>query len=49
MIQVEDTAYVSFGWWLNAMGTDGDYEFDAFTSCVMEMIWTPDSTGGRYR
>ena len=32
MIHVKDTAYVSFGWWLNAMGTDGDYEFDAFAS-----------------
>ena len=27
-----DTAYISFGWWLNAMGTMGDYEFDAFAS-----------------
>ena len=27
-----DTAYVSFGWWLNAMGDTGKYEFDAFTS-----------------
>ena len=31
-IDVEDSAYVSFGWWLNAMGTEGDYEFDAFAS-----------------
>ena len=31
-IDVEDDAYVSFGWWLNEMGTDGDYVFDAFTS-----------------
>ena len=34
MLQVKDTAYVSFGWWLNAMGTDGDYEFDAFASAT---------------
>ena len=34
MIQVKDTAYVSFGWWLNAMGTEGDYEFDAFASAT---------------
>ena len=34
MIQVKDTAYVSFGWWLNAMGTDGDYVFDAFASAT---------------
>ena len=33
-IDVKDTAYLSFGWWLNAMGTDGDYEFDAFASAV---------------
>ena len=33
MIQVKDKAYVSFGWWLNAMGTDG-YEFDAFASAT---------------
>ena len=32
MIHVKDTAYVSFGWWLNAMGTAGAYEFDAFAS-----------------
>ena len=32
-IDVADSAYVSFGWWLNAMGTEGDeYEFDAFAS-----------------
>ena len=29
-IDVADTDYVSFGWWLNAMGTQGAYEFDAF-------------------
>ena len=34
MLQVKDTAYLSFGWWLNAMGTDGDYEFDAFASAT---------------
>ena len=34
MINVKDTAYVSFGWWLNAMGTQGDYEFDAFASAT---------------
>ena len=34
MIHVKDTAYVSFGWGLNAMGTDGDYEFDAFASAT---------------
>ena len=33
-IDVEDDAYVSFGWWLNAMGTDGAYEFDAFASAT---------------
>ena len=33
-IDVEDDAYVSFGWWLNAMGTDGDYEFDAFATAT---------------
>ena len=39
MIQVKDTAYVSFGWWLNAMGTQGAYEFDAFASATgMEAI-----------
>ena len=32
-IDVADTAYISFGWWLNAMGTMG-YEFDAFASVV---------------
>ena len=31
-INVKDEAYVSFGWWLNAMGTAGAYEFDAFAS-----------------
>ena len=31
-IDIEDDAYVSFGWWLNAMGTMGEYEFDAFAS-----------------
>ena len=31
-IDVPDTTYVSFGWWLNAMGADGAYEFDAFAS-----------------
>ena len=31
-VDVPNTAYVSFGWWLNAMGTDGDYEFDAFAT-----------------
>ena len=30
MINVKDTAYLTFGWWLNAMGTEGAYEFDAF-------------------
>ena len=30
MLQVKDTAYLSFGWWLNEMGTDGAYVFDAF-------------------
>ena len=34
MINVKDTAYVSFGWWLNAMGTQGEYEFDAFASAT---------------
>ena len=36
MINVKDTGYVSFGWWLNAMGTDG-YVFDAFASTGMGM------------
>ena len=31
-IDVADTAYISFGWWLNAMGTMGAYDFDAFAS-----------------
>ena len=31
-IDVPNPAYVSFGWWLNAMGTEGDYEFEAFAS-----------------
>ena len=31
-IDVPDPAYVSFGWWLNAMGTMGAYDFDAFAS-----------------
>ena len=29
-----DTAYLSFGWWLNAMGSTGAYEFDAFASAT---------------
>ena len=33
-IDVANTTYVSFGWWLNAMGTMGAYEFDAFASVV---------------
>ena len=33
-IDVPDEAYVSFGWWLNAMGTMGAYDFDAFASVV---------------
>ena len=37
MINVKDTAYVSFGWWLNKMGTQGAYEFDAFASVGMGM------------
>ena len=31
-IDVPNPAYVSFGWWLNEMGTEGAYEFDAFAS-----------------
>ena len=34
MIHVKDTACVSFGWWLNAMGTEGEYKFDAFASAT---------------
>ena len=34
MLQVKDTAYLSFGWWLNAMGSTGAYEFDAFASAT---------------
>ena len=36
-INVKDEAYVSFGWWLNAMGTAGAYEFDAFASAAPDM------------
>ena len=31
-IDVPDSAYISFGWWLNAMGTMDAYAFDAFAS-----------------
>ena len=37
MINVKDTAYVSFGWWLNAVGTKGEYVFDAFASAATGM------------
>ena len=43
-INVKDTAYVSFGWWLNAMGTDGDYVFDAFASAEGMMANTESGT-----
>ena len=39
-IDVPNPAYVSFGWWLNAMGTDVEdaYEFDAFASAAGMVI-----------
>ena len=33
-IDVADTAYVTFGWWLNATGIGDGYEFDAFASAT---------------
>ena len=42
-IDVEDTAYLSFGWWLNAMGTDGEYEFDAFASPSAALLMSPNA------
>ena len=48
-IDIADTAYISFGWWLNAMGTDGAYVFDAFASTGMDMTArevAPDSVDG---
>ena len=34
LIKVKDENYVSFGWWLDAMGTQGAYKFDAFASAT---------------
>ena len=33
-IDVADLAYVSFGWWLDAIGDSDEYEFDAFASAT---------------
>ena len=44
-IDVADTDYVSFGWWLNAMGTQGAYEFDAFASATGPGM-TPNTGAG---
>ena len=44
-IDIADTAYVSFGWWLNAMGT-GAYEFDAFASPSAALLMSPNTGGG---
>ena len=43
-VDVEDTAYVSFGWWLKAALGGTGYEFDAFTSTAAGMM--PNSGRG---